>query len=115
MLTVTKLINKCGQQGYSKVPAHSLLEFYITPVTSNIQVNNGQRQGKEKGNSAKVHSKFQVKNLPDSFLNNKTTAAKLSKTLDKSQHSIDAKEKADEAYKHFAKFIKEEMEDKLKL
>lgn len=81
-----------------------MLKFKLTSVTSNIQENNNHRLEKKKVNSAKVPRKFQVKNLPDAFLNDETTATKLSETLDKLQHSMDAKEEADKAYKHLAKW-----------
>ena len=109
VLNMSDLIKDLSLHGHTKIPDHSLVQFFLDFPQFN--------DSKNIENPNYVHprlKKYDLSHIPPSFLNDEKSFDLLNETIANIEHAISNQADMDLAYENFVNLLQHEMDDKLK-
>ena len=103
--TMSSVINRVNMQGHIRSPEHSILE--VTLQTDNVANLNSPSE------SSAVKPRYNLDDIPASFLNCETSFQRIMDTIDKIEKYLTEERDVQKAYTEFTELVKVEMDAKL--
>ena len=105
---MSDLINELNLHGHTKVPDHSLVQFFFDFLLFDIKIPEYLNGSQPK------QQKYNFSHIPASFLNDEKSFDLLNEIIVNKEHAISNQADIDSAYEFFLTLLQNEMEDKLK-